>query len=138
MLEAAEGSSTTRLGGFMGVSSVQRGQVSAGCIVSLVVMLMVVVVAIQTVPVMVNLGDMEKEIGLLGERANLSRYTNQFITGRILQKAEVLHLPVAKENIKIRRTSRDIEIHVEYDAKVELLVYTHRWRKVHDVRRPLF
>jgi len=122
----------------MGVSSVQRGQVSAGCIVSLVVMLIVVVVAIQTVPVMVNIGDMDKEIGLLAERANLSRYTNQFIAGRILQKAEVLRLPVAKENIKIRRTSRDIEIFVDYDAKVDLLVYTYRWRKVHEVRRPLF
>jgi hypothetical protein len=122
----------------MGVSSAQRGQVSAGCIVSLVVMLLVVIVAIQVVPVMINIGDMDKEIALLAERANISSYTNERIKGRILQKAEALGLRVAKENIKVRRTSRDIEIVVEYDCEVDLLVFTHRWRKVHDVRRPLF
>ncbi len=61
-----------------------------------------------------------------------------YFTGRILHKAEALGIRLAKENIKIRRTSRDIEVIVEYDAEVDLLFFTHRWRKIHDVRRPLF
>jgi len=116
----------------------QRGQINAGCFIALLVVVVVVIIGMRTVPVIVEVGDMQKQIELLAERASLSTYTNKKIEGRIYQKAEELGLPVKPGNIKIQRTSQEIHIVVEYDLAIKYPGYTYRWHKVHDVRRPLF
>lgn len=116
----------------------QRGQINAGCFLALAVVAIVVIIGMRTIPVIVNVGDMQKQIELLAERATLSTYTNKKIQGRIYQKAEELGLPVKPGNIKIERSSQEIHIVVEYDLDIDFPGYTYHWHKVHDVRRPLF
>ncbi len=116
----------------------QRGQINAGCFIALFLVVIVVIIATKTVPVIVEIGDLQKQIELLAERASLSTYTDKKIEGRIYQKAEELGLPVKPGNIKIQRTSQEIHIVVEYDVSIDFPGYTYRWHKVHDVRRPLF
>lgn len=116
----------------------QKGQINAGCFLALIVVAVVVVISIRTFPVMVNVGDMQKEIELLAERANLSTYTNKRIRDKILQRAEELNLPVAPENIKIKRNSKFIEVTVTYDIDITYPFYTYHWHKVHNVEREIF
>jgi len=116
----------------------QKGQINAGCFLALIVVAVVVVVAVKTFPTVISVGDMQKEIELLAERANLSTYTNTRIKNKILQQAEELNLPVAPENIKIKRNSKFIDITVTYDIDIKYPFYTYHWHKVHDVERQIF
>lgn len=116
----------------------QRGESKLGCIVSIIVFLAVVIVAVKTVPVLVSMEELESEIEALAERGSISRYTDKYITGRILQKAEDVDLPVSPENIEIERHSKEIKVHVEYDVDVHYPFYTYHWHKVHHVERTLF
>jgi hypothetical protein len=116
----------------------ERGQINAGCFIAVIVLAIAVVIAVKTVPVLVNMGDLQKEIELLAERATLSTYTNKLIKGRILQKAEALHLQVAPENIVVKRNSQFIDITVTYDIEIHYPLYTYHWHKVHQVTGRLF
>ncbi len=116
----------------------QEGQINAGCFLALIVIAVIVVISVKTFPVVINVGDMQKEIELLAERANLSTYTNKRIHDKILQKADELDLPVTSENIKIKRSSRHIHITVTYDLDIKYPFYTYHWHKIHDVEREIF
>ena len=56
----------------------------------------------------------------------------------ILEKAEVLDLPVTKKNVKIARTSNRIKVTVTYVMEIEFPGYTYVWHKEHFHDRPLF
>ncbi len=116
----------------------QRGESKIGCIVALVLFAAAVLVAVKTVPVMVNVGEFQSEITAQAERAGLPRHTDKYIRSHLLAKAEELHLPVLPEAIKITRRKNDITIHVEYDLDLDYGFYTYHWHKVHNVERPLF
>jgi cell division protein FtsL len=116
----------------------QRGQINAGCFVALIIVAIVVVVAVKTVPVMIDVGDLQKEIETLAERASLSTYTNKKIHDKIWQKAQELDLPVAPEDIKVKRSSKYIHITVTYTVRIKYPFYTYVWHKVHEVDREVF
>ncbi len=116
----------------------QRGQINAGCFVALIILAIAVVVAMKTIPAVVSVGDMQKEIETLAARATLPNYTNQKIRGRIYQKALELDLPVTPKSIKITRNSQYIHIVVAYDLDLKYPFYTYHWHKVHDYTGRLF
>jgi len=116
----------------------QKGQINAGCFVALIIVAIVAVVGVKTIPVVVNVGDLQKEIELLAERASLSTYTNKKIHNRIFQKANELDIPLSPENIKIKRSSKYIHIVVSYDIDIKYPFYTYHWHKVHEVDREVF
>lgn len=118
----------------------QRGEISVGCVIGFVVLVVVMLIAIKTVPVMINVGELQKEIESLAERANISQRHRQdsFLKERILDKAESLGLPVDSENIKINRRSQNIKITVSYSIEIKYPGYVYVWDKVHDVERQLF
>ncbi len=116
----------------------ESGQINVGCFIALIVLVLAVVVAIKTVPVVVSMGDMEKEIEALAARANLSTYTNSVIRGRILMKAQEDDLPVTPQDIQIERNSQYIHIIVKYDVTIKYPFYTYHWHKVHDYTSRLF
>ncbi|NOZ79575.1 MAG: hypothetical protein GXP48_10440 [Acidobacteria bacterium] len=116
----------------------ESGQINVGCFIALIVLAVAVVVAIKTIPVVISMGDMEKEIEALAARANIPTYTNSVIRGRILQKAQSLDLPVGPKNIRIERNSQYIRIVVTYDLAIKYPFYTYHWHKVHDFTSRLF
>jgi hypothetical protein len=116
----------------------QRGDVPVGCLVGGVVALVVMLVAIKVTPIMIHVGELDKQIGVYADRANRREYNDKRIERAILAKAESLDLPVTKKSIKIQRTSNRIKITVVYDLPIEFPGYTYVWHKEHFHERPLF
>jgi hypothetical protein len=116
----------------------QRGDVPVGCLVGGVVAIIVVLVTIKVAPIMIHVGELDKEISNLADRANRREYTDQRIRRDILEKAEQLDLPVTKKSIDIKRTSNRIKVTVRYTMSIEFPGYTYVWNKEHYHERPLF
>ena len=116
----------------------QRGDVPVGCLVGGAVALIVVLIAIKVTPIMIHVGELDKQIGVYADRANRREYNDKRIERAILTKAESLDLPVTKKDIKIKRTSNRIKITVVYDVPIEFPGYTYVWHKEHFHERPLF
>jgi hypothetical protein len=116
----------------------QRGDVPVGCLVGGAVALIVVLIAIKAAPIMIHVGELDKQIGVYADRANRREYNDKRIERAILTKAETLDLPVTKKDIKIKRTSNRIKITVVYDVPIEFPGYTYVWHKEHFHERPLF
>ena len=116
----------------------QRGDVPVGCLVGGAVALIVVLVAIKVAPIMIHVGELDKQIGVYADRANRREYNDKRIERAILTKAEQLDLPVTKKDISIKRTSNRIKIVVVYDIRIEFPGYTYVWHKEHFHERPLF
>jgi uncharacterized membrane protein YhiD involved in acid resistance len=116
----------------------QRGDVPIGCLVGGVVALVVTLVAIRVAPIMIHVGELDKQISVYADRANRREYNDDRIRRAILSKAEQLDLPVTKKSIDIKRTSNRIKITVVYDVTIEFPGYTYVWHKEHFHERPLF
>ena len=116
----------------------QRGDVPVGCLVGGAVALIVILVAIKVAPIMIHVGELDKQIGVYADRANRREYNDKRIERAILAKAESLDLPVTKKDIKIKRTSNRIKITVTYKVEIEFPGYTYVWHKEHFHERPLF
>lgn len=116
----------------------QRGDVPVGCLVGGLVALIVVLVSIKAAPIMIHVGELDKEIASLADRANRREYNDQRIRRDILERAEVLDLPVTKKSIDIKRTSNRIKITVRYTVNIDFPGYTYVWNKEHFHERPLF
>jgi hypothetical protein len=116
----------------------QRGDVPIGCLVGMVVVLIVVLVGIKVTPLVINVGELDKEIAVLADRANRREYNDPRILADILQKAEALDLPVTKKDVTIKRSSKHIKITVIYDIPIKFPGgYTYVWHKEHFQDRPL-
>ncbi len=109
----------------------QRGDVPIGCLVGMVVTLVVVLIAIKVTPWVISVGELDKEISVLADRANRREYKDPRILADILQKSEALDLPVTKKDVTIKRTSKRIKITVEYDLPIQFPGYTYVWHKRH-------
>jgi hypothetical protein len=112
--------------------------VPVGCLVGGVVALIVVLVAIKVAPLLVNVGELDREISSLADRANRREYNDQRIQKAILVKAERLDLPVTKKDISIKRSSNRIKVSVSYVLEIDFPGYTYVWHKEHYHERPLF
>jgi hypothetical protein len=102
-----------------------------------VVLLLTALIAIKVTPVMINVGELDKEISTLADRANRREYKDERIVSDILRKAENLDLQVTKKDITIKRTSSRIKITVTYDVPINFPGYTYVWHKRHYHDRPL-
>ena len=116
----------------------QRGDVPVGCLVGGVVVVVVILIAIKVAPLTIAIGEFDKEIGVLADRANRREYNDQRILQSILLKAQNLDLPVTKKQVDIKRTSTRIKITVIYDVPIEFPGYTYVWHKEHFHERPIF
>ncbi len=116
----------------------QKGKINFGCIFSLIVMVVGVVVAINVVPPMLNMGEFQDEVTACADRANRREYTNKLIVKKLMDKAEQLRIPIDKDGIEIKRTKKFIDIKVEYTYNLEIVFYTHTIHKVVQESRPLY
>lgn len=116
----------------------ERGDVPVGCIVGLVVLAIATLIGINATPVMIHVGDLDREISNLADRAGRRDYKDPRIIRDVLAKAEEVDLPVTKESIKIQRTQHNFKIWVTYQIPIDFGVYTYVWDKEHFHDRPLF
>ncbi len=116
----------------------ERGDVPLGCLGGLVVLAIAALIGIKTAPIMFRMGELDREISSLADRAGRRDYRDPRIIRDVLDKAEELDLPVTKESIKIKRTKNRFKIWVNYDVDVDYMVYTYHWHKEHFYDRPTF
>lgn len=116
----------------------QRGDVPVGCLLGFVVLVLIAVFCMSAIPAQLDLGEFEKRIEELADRANRREYTNERIKRDILQKARDLDFDVAEEDLKIDRTDKRIKIRVQFVQIVRLPGY--EWVRPQDIRveRPIF
>jgi hypothetical protein len=116
----------------------QKGELSPGCIVGVIVLGVMALIAIKTVPVMMRVYEFEDEIVRFADRANRRDYPPKRIQEKIFEAAERLRIPIPPEEIKVRKTKKYVTVEVEYDIEIDYGVYTYVWHKEHKEERPLF
>ena len=116
----------------------QRGEVPMGCIVALILGFIVALVGIKVTPIMLRMGDLEREVRILADRGNRVEYTNKRIVKEIVSKARELDLPVTEENVTAARSDSHIVVEVKYEKAIEFPGYTYVWKKELHEDRPLF
>ena len=114
----------------------ERGEGQFGCLVGLVVLLLAGLVAYKLIPVKVKAADLRETV--VDEARPAGQLKDLPLLGNILNKAKLLGLPVAEENVKIRRTNNYIYIDVEYTVPVEFPGYTYQWHFEHHAENPIF
>ena len=75
----------------------ERGDVPVGCLVGLVVLAVATLIGIKATPVMIHVGELEKEIGNLADRAGRRDYQDKRIIRDCLSIYKTPRLPVTKE-----------------------------------------
>jgi len=116
----------------------QRGEIPVGCVVGLIFAAIVAMIGIKVTPLMMRMGDLERDVRILADKANRIEYNDKVIAEQIIKSADKYNLPVTDENIVIDRGRHRIVVTVTYTKMVEFPGYTYQW----DVRifedRPLF
>ncbi|HTR03390.1 MAG TPA: hypothetical protein VMN82_09375 [Thermoanaerobaculia bacterium] len=115
-----------------------RGGANVGCIVWLVILGFVSYVLYKVVPVKVassEFYDVMQEQAAFGSIKDL-----KFIEFEILRKAEELHIPVKKDNLKIVRSREAITVEAHYEITIDFFngMYKYVWKFDPVVQRPLF
>jgi hypothetical protein len=115
----------------------QRGDVPVGCLLGFVVLVLIAVFAMNAIPAQLKLGEFEKRIDELADRANRREYTPVRIKNEILEKAKDLDFDVPEKNVEIDKNDRRIKIRVRFVQEVKLPGYT--WVRPHDIEleRPI-
>ena len=116
----------------------QRGDVPIGCLVGFVVAVVVGLIAIKTVPVMIAVGEFDKEVKAQAERAGIPRHDDKYIRKHLLLAAEEFDIPINAKSIWIKRSAARIKIRISYDLPIEFPGYTYIWHKEHYEDRPIF
>jgi hypothetical protein len=116
----------------------QRGDVPIGCLIGFVVAVVVALIAIKTVPVMIAVGEFDKEVKAYADRASRPDYNDKRIQKDLLAIAEELDIPINAKAIWIKRSANRIKIRITYDYPIEFPGYTYVWKKEHYEDRPLF
>jgi hypothetical protein len=116
----------------------QRGDVPVGCLIGFVLLVLIAIFAMNTIPAQLDLGEFEKRVEELADRANRREYTNARIQAEILEKAKDLDLAVTDKNIEIDRNDKRIKIFIEFDQEIRYPGYV--WVRHHEIRleRPIF
>lgn len=115
-----------------------RGGANVGCIVWLVILGFVGYVLYKVVPVKIassEFYDVMQEQAAFGSIKDI-----KFIEFEILRKAEELHIPVKKDNLKITRSRESITVEAHYEITIDFFngVYKYVWKFDPVVQRPLF
>jgi hypothetical protein len=104
----------------------------------MVVAFVVAMVAIKAAPVMISVGEFDKEVKAQAERASLPGHTDKYIRKELTAIAGQLDIPIHAKSIWIKRSSNRIKIRVTYDYPIEFPGHTYVWHKEHYEDRPLF
>lgn len=102
----------------------------------LILAVLVVAAGVQWIPVRISADRYQDFLVETAEKR--SHRPKNAIEKGLLEKAEELGLPVAKEDIDVSVSSKRIRLHVEYMVPINFMVYTYEWHKEHDVNREIF
>ena len=116
----------------------EQGRGAAGCLFSLVVIAVLVLVGVKAVPARVKVAELQDYSVRLAESASLPGHSDEEISKLILQKANDLKLPVKAEDIRVSRGGGEVHVRVKYMMPLDFGFYTYRWQVDHTIDRMLF
>ena len=114
----------------------ERGEGRLGCLVGVILLLLAALIAYKMIPVKVKAADLRDAIE--DEARSAGQHSDKQIAAAILQRAQILELPVTEESIQIDRAANSIKIDVQYTVPVEFPGYTHQWKFRHRTDNPIF
>jgi hypothetical protein len=114
----------------------QRGEGNFGCILWVLVLGVATLIAWKMVPVKIATAELYDYIE---EQAKFAANTPpEQIEKGILLKAQLLKLPLTKEDVKVERVGDNIRMEASYTVPVNFPGYTYEWHFDHKVDRPIF
>ncbi len=116
----------------------ERGEIPFGCIVGLVFAAVTAMVGIKVAPLMMRMGDFERDVRILADKANRIEYNDKVIFEQIIRAANKYDFPVTEENVVVERGRHRIVVSVNYTKPVEFPGYTYNWEVQIREDRPLF
>ena len=114
----------------------ERGESNFGCLIGIVVLLIAGMLAYKLIPIKVKTADLRDTV--MDAARSAGNLNDAQIKHNILNKAKHLELPVAEDNVKVRRQSSIVYVDVEYDVPVDLPGYTFNWHFQHKTENPIF
>ena len=114
----------------------ERGEGKLGCLVGIILLLLAALIAYKMIPVKVKAADLRDAIE--DEAKSAGQHTDKQILTAIVQRAQILELPVTEESVQINRAANSIKIDVEYTVPVQFPGYTHQWKFHHKTDNPIF
>ncbi len=93
----------------------QRGDVPVGCLIGFVVAVVVALIAIKTIPVMVAVGEFDKEVKAYADRASRPDYDDKRIRKDLAAIAGERDIPISAKDIWINRAANRIKIRILVD-----------------------
>lgn len=114
----------------------ERGEGNFGCILWALALGLAALISWKMVPVKLNTSEL---YDFMEEEAKFAANTPpEQIAKAIVGKAQVLGLPVTKEQVKVERVGDNIRMEASYTVPVEFPGYTYNWSFSHKVDRPIF
>jgi len=114
----------------------ERGEGRLGCLFGVILLLLAALIAYKMIPVKVKAADLRDAIQ--DEAKSAGQKTDKEILAAILQRAQILELPVTEEQVRIDRAANSIKIDVDYTVPVEFPGYTHQWHFRTRTDNPIF
>jgi hypothetical protein len=114
----------------------ERGEGNFGCILWALALGLAALISWKMVPVKLNTSEL---YDFMEEEAKFAANTPpEQIAKAIVGKAQVLGLPVTKEQVKVERVGDNIRMEASYTVPVEFPGYTYNWSFSHKVDRAIF
>lgn len=114
----------------------ELGEGKLGCLFGLIVLLLAGMIAYKMIPVKVKAAEMRDAVS--DEARSASQHSDKWILESLLEKARSLELPVAENDIEIKRAGGEIRIEVDYTVPVNFPGYVYKWHFHHKAENPLF
>jgi len=116
--------------------SSERGEGNVGCIFWALALGLAALIAWKMVPVKLNTAEL---YDFMEEQAKFAANTPpEQIAKGILGKAQMLGLPLTKEQVKVERIGDSIRMEASYTVPIEFPGYTYNWSFSHKIDRPIF
>ena len=104
----------------------ENGTVTIKTLASFALLLFICYLGYKFIPVYIAAYDFDNAIKTQAQYSG-SMKTNEVILRELLGKAAELELPIAKENLKIERSTSKLTITADYIVPVETPFFTYNW-----------
>jgi hypothetical protein len=99
------------------------GKGTAGCLFSLLLLLVAVFVAVKLVPIYYSSSNFESDVKTEASRAGAHFFDDAMIIKDVLDLAKRNDIRVKRDNIKIERFAGQVHLQVTYNVPVDLVIY---------------
>jgi hypothetical protein len=116
----------------------QRGEGRVGFIIALVLVLAGIFVGVKVIPVRINAYQLDDTLREEARFASVNRTKDTEIKQRIMDHAKALNIPLAPENVTIKRSKKEVIVAAKFVQPIDLKVTVYSFRFESEQRSPVF